>query len=248
MVIALVAIIASVLSHRPAYPLLLLACSLTTLAALRIPAKFVLSRLAAPTVIVAVIIVFKAILSKDQIQMVQLPTAPTAAAFTSFTLLGWHIKLFSSGLWQGAIIGARMLGAVSLMVLLSCVTPAHDLFRAIAWFRIPREFTEVAMFVYRYSFSLVDQAADVALAQRVRLGYAGPLRQRLSSMGILAGAMVVRSIDQSQRTYEAMKARGYTGRMHFSQMTILTPGEWMIMATGTGAVLGIFWVAEYLAW
>ena len=47
-------------------------------------------------------------------------------------------------------------------------------------------------------------------AQKVRLGYSG-LRRSLRSMGSLAGIVMLRSLDQAEKTHEAMVARGYRG-------------------------------------
>ena len=62
----------------------------------------------------------------------------------------------------------------------------------------------------RSIFTLFDQAASVLSAQRARLGHA-TFRRTLDSAGRLAGIVLLRSIEQAERTHEAMIARGYQG-------------------------------------
>jgi cobalt/nickel transport system permease protein len=52
----------------------------------------------------------------------------------------------------------------------------------------------------------------MATAQTLRLGYRGAARS-IRSAGTLAGAVLVKSLDQAARTSEAMVLRGYAGTM-----------------------------------
>ncbi|MBI4745610.1 MAG: cobalt ECF transporter T component CbiQ [Deltaproteobacteria bacterium] len=123
------------------------------------------------------------------------------------------IKVFFGG-W-GAItdavtIASRVLGAVSIVLLLSMTTPLDDLLKAMSWFKVPRTWTDVALLTYRYIFVLIEDAFVVYSAQRVRLGYFG-LRQSLESFGTLTGTIVIRAYDQAIATSQAMRLRGYAG-------------------------------------
>ena len=109
-------------------------------------------------------------------------------------------------------MGSRVLGSVSVVLLLSSVTPAHRIFHSLRWLGVPRGWVEIATLMYRYIFTLLDQTADVLAAQRVRLGYSG-LKRSLVSLGVLTGAVIVQSLEQATRTYEAMSLRGYQGQI-----------------------------------
>jgi len=71
--------------------------------------------------------------------------------------------------------------------------------------------------MYRYIFCLLEHTAESVEAQRVRLGYTGA-RRSLSSIGTLAGIVVLRSLDQARQTHEAMMVRGYRGCLTFGPM------------------------------
>ena len=103
------------------------------------------------------------------------------------------------------------------------------------------------MLTYRYIFVLLEHAAEVSAAQRVRLGYTHPARS-MASIGTLGGTVLLRSIDQAVRTHDAMTARGYTGSIPFGPMgamgrrdrfvAILGPlllfSAWLLVGRGQG--------------
>ena len=83
---------------------------------------------------------------------------------------------------------------------------------ALRWASVPHTWIEIAMLMYRYLHILFEQAASVVSAQSVRLGYSG-LRRSFQSLGSLAGMVILRSLDQAEKSHEAMMARGYRGRL-----------------------------------
>lgn len=163
-----------------ALSLLIFASSILTLIYLRIPARTLLIRLLEPFGVAGVVILVK------------------------LYFIGW------AGLPEGLMIASRILGAVSLILLLSMTTPVDSLLKALSWFRVPRTWTDVALLTYRYIFVLLEDAYVVYSAQRVRLGYLG-VNRSFQSFGTLAGAIVIRAYDQAMATSQAMRLRGYAG-------------------------------------
>jgi cobalt/nickel transport system permease protein len=152
-------------------------------------------------------------------------------------LFGWKIAVMREGALHGALLGTRVLGAVSALLLLSSTARAHQVFHALRWFGVPKCWVEVAMLMYRYIFMLLDQAADVMDAQRVRLGYSS-LRRSLSSTGVLAGTVMKVAMDQGIRTYEAMELRGYKGYIPFGALPrICSKDLWILCLTSAAIVI-----------
>jgi cobalt/nickel transport system permease protein len=230
LVITLAALIVVVTAGRIVLPLLVFGIVLVTVAVLGIPAKLIVARLAAPLSIVSVLVV---------IQTFVTGTTP----LFSVTLAGWQCTAKAEGFRQGALLGARVLGAVSVVFLLSVVTPAHRIFQALRWFRVSRNWLEIAILVYRYIFVLMDRVSDLAAAQRLRLGYR--LRGRaMKSFTALVGATLIHSLEQSQRTHEAMRLRGYRGSMPFGPMPALGRRDRLIL---TLCLIGIVFTL-FLEW
>ena len=215
LVIALAALIGVVTAERIVLPLFVFGVCLATIAALRIPAKLVAARLAAPLSIVAVLVI------------IQTFVTGTTPLFT-ITLGEWPFTAKAEGLRQGAFLGSRVLGAVSVVFLLSIVTPAHRIFQALRWFRISRNWLEIAILMYRYIFVLMDRVSDLASAQRLRLGYTRRGRA-MRSFTALAGATIIHSLEQSQRTHDAMRLRGYRGTMPFGPLPAMGRRDKLIL-------------------
>ncbi len=195
LLMTLFAISCLLLSTRVILPLVFLSLSLTGMSVLRTPARLIFLRLIFPLGMVAVLVLIEAL------------TLGKTELFT-ISIRGISIPFWREGLLHGLFMGSRVLGAVSVLLFFSLVTPAHTVFSALRWFRIPSGWVEIAMFMYRYTFALLDRASDVAAAQKVRLGYSG-IGNSLSSFGRLAGIVLIHSFDQATRTHEAMLLRGY---------------------------------------
>lgn len=231
LITALATILFVTLSTRMILPLAVLAACLGAMIALCMPARLIVGRLIAPVGIVLVLVV---------LQSFTVGKTPVV----SVTLGGWHLTAKLEGLMRGLLMGSRVLGAVSVMLLLSSVTPAHRIFRALRWFRVSKGWVEIAMLMYRYTFALLDHTADVVAAQKMRLGYSG-VRRSLSSMGVLAGAVVVQSLEQAARTHEAMALRGYTGVMPHSPMPSMRARDRWLMVLTLLLISGAFVLLEW---
>jgi cobalt/nickel transport system permease protein len=229
--VVLAALIAIVTAERLFLPLTILAFSLGGIAALRIPGRLVAVRLAAPLMIVAVLIVLQAF-------------AIGSTPLFAFTLGDWTLTAKAEGLHQGMLTGARVLAALSVVFLLSVVTPAHRIFQALRWFRISRDWLEIAILMYRYIFVLMDRVTDLAAAQRLRLGYRARGRA-LASFATLAGATVVHSFEQAGRTHDAMRLRGYSGVMPFGRLPALNPRDRRILTLGLTLIAAAYGLLEW---
>lgn len=230
LVTAITLILAVVFSGKVFFPLTVLVFCLSAMVAVGMPIRLVLLRIAGPMGIVAVLVVLQAFLSGS-------------TPLFSWEFFQWKVTATEEGLRRGVVLGCRVLGAVSVMLLLGSVTPAYKMFNALRWFKVPEAWVEIALLVYRYTFSLLDHTSDVVSAQRTRLGYS-TLKRSLSSVGVLAGTVITRSIDQAMRTYEAMTLRGYQGSMPFGPMPGLKAADAMKLAVALPLILTVFLMME----
>ena len=196
---------------------------------LRIPLRIIVARFSPPVMVALVLLLLHAL------------TTGQTPAYTG-ALGGWTLVAKEEGIALGLLQASRILGAVGLLLLLSSVTPAHELFLGLRWCRFPKVWVEIALLMYRYLFVCLDEASELLDAQRIRLGYGTP-RASLSSAGSLIGAVMVRSIEQSARTHEAMVARGYTGDYPFGQMAPMRKTDYLVLAI-SGCMIGIIYLFE----
>jgi cobalt/nickel transport system permease protein len=230
LVVAITVICAVILSDQPYLPVCVGGACMATLIVLRIPIKLICIRLLAPMGIVFVLVVLKTFMTKG-------------TAILTLSILGHEFAATAEGLRIGILLGSRVFGAVNVVLLLSSVSPAHEIFHALRWFRVPQAWVEVALLVYRYIFVLLEQTSDLIVAQRVRLGYSS-LSRSLSSVSVLAETVVGRSMDQAMRTYEAMTLRGYKGEYPFAPLPEMRRSDWLVLLTTSAAVVAAYVLVE----
>lgn len=228
LVLALAAVLAIICSRNPLLPMLFLAGCVSGMLYLKMPFKLLALRLSVPLTIALVLAVLQALLIGTTLLFV-------------FQVGTVKIAVMREGFSQGLLIGSRVMGATSVVLLLSACTPAYEVFHALRWFRLPREWVEIAMLMYRYTFILLDLTSDIGAAQRLRLGYSR-LDRSFQSAGALAGMVVVRSLDQALNTHEAMVVRGYKGAMPFGLMPKWKAADLMIVAAALGLMVGVYLV------
>lgn len=170
---------------------------LFALLSLKIPLKIILLRLVSPLGI-ALTVLF--------IQMFFYGETP----LFKLNLFGLNVIGFKEGLDRGFFIMARIIAAVSLILLLSMTTPVNKLFKALGWFKVPLVWIEIGLLTYRYIFVLLEDVLTIKDAQKVRLGYSN-CKLTKASIGVLGGSIFIRAYDQAINTFQAMFLRGYGG-------------------------------------
>src|SRR5690348_3183912 len=177
-------------SSGSAFPCLVAAICLPAACLSGMRLRMLTLRLLHPLFIVAVIVALKVFMGSGE----------------TFVLLKSGIMTVTAhreGLREGTLIASRILGAVSVAILLSQVMSFTETMAALAWLRVPSGLVEVSLFAWRALFMLYDDAGVVYTAQKNRLGYCG-LRRGLRSFGAMAGMLTIRAFDSSQAMTVAM--------------------------------------------
>lgn len=159
----------------------------------------------------------------------------------SVGLAGWELVGYRDGLTAGALVAARIMGGVSLLAGFGFSTPFTEIMGALSWLRVPQALTDVGLFAWRYLFLLLEDAQVVYHAQKNRLGYVG-CRRALSSLGTLAGVLVIKAFDNSQSITTAMVQRGYDGAMPAAlhrPLRLAEVGCALLFVTGMAALRAI---------
>jgi cobalt/nickel transport system permease protein len=181
------------------FPLTVLSICLGSCIAIKAPLRMVIKRFAEPGLIAVVIVILKTLFSGHE-------------TLVSLNMAGLDIVIHGDGLAEGLMIASKIMGAVSVIVLLGFSASHASLIAALAWFRVPRLFIEILSLAYRYIFVLFDEAAVIYSAQKNRLGYVS-WRRGVNSIGILAGSMTLKAFDHSQNITTSMIQRGYDGSL-----------------------------------
>lgn len=153
------------------------------------------------------------------------------ATLLAFELGPIALLVTAGGLWRGLEIALRLLGGMGVLLFFSLTTPLPELLRAARFFRTPPVLVELALIMYRYVFLLLEEGTRIRSAQRSRLGFVD-LRSSLRSAGILGGMLVLRSYDRAERSFAAMRCRGYNGELPARQPGAVPGRDWAALVLG----------------
>jgi cobalt/nickel transport system permease protein len=183
--------------------------------------------------------------------MTVLFNVPGTAVFTAspgpFTL-----TITDAGLLRFVSILIRGWLAVQMAILLTAVTPFPDLIHALHHLHVPAVLVSIISFMYRYLFVLADEAARLLRARQARSArlagtgaHGGSLIWRAKVTGHMVGQLFSRSLERSDRVYNAMLARGYHGRLLTMTPHAMTRFDWLAGGTAVLFILLIQLVARF---
>ncbi len=121
-------------------------------------------------------------------------------------------------LWN--VVIKSYIGVLS-MILLSSTTPFTKLMKGLELLKVPKVFTTIALFMYRYSFVLVDEAMRMKRARDSR-NFGGKWIWDSKVIAHMIGSLFIRSYERGERVYLAMVARGYDGEVRTLSQARLT--------------------------
>ncbi|HRQ40656.1 MAG TPA: cobalt ECF transporter T component CbiQ [Chloroflexota bacterium] len=162
---------------------------------------------------------------------------PGTAVFTA-QIGPFTLTITDAGLVRFVSILIRGWLAVQMAILLTAVTSFPDLMHALTHLHVPAILVSIISFMYRYLFVLVDEAQRLLRARQARstrlpgMGqHGGSLLWRAKVTGHMVGQLFSRSLERSDRVYNAMLARGYHGRILTINPHQMTRFDWLAGGT-----------------
>jgi cobalt/nickel transport system permease protein len=155
-------------------------------------------------------------------------------ALTSFHFLFWDLTITDMGLLRFLSILVRSWLSVQMAILLVATARFPDIIHALEHLRVPAILTTIISFLYRYLFVLADEVFRLLRARESRSAAAtgtrsgGSVAWRAGVAGNMAGQLFLRSYERSDRVYNAMLARGYTGHMQTMTPHVLRRVDYVV--------------------
>jgi cobalt/nickel transport system permease protein len=125
-------------------------------------------------------------------------------------VLGLPISL--TGIDRALVLLAKAASVIALILILLTTAPLHATFKAAQRLGAPGWLVQIVLMSYRYVHLLGEEFGRLRIALRVR-GYRN--RPRLHSyrtIGHVAGTLLVRGHERSERVAQAMRCRGFDGQ------------------------------------
>lgn len=160
------------------------------------------------------------------------------------------VSLSLSGLERVVSLIIRSWLSLQFAVIITAVTQFEDLLAGLRTCGLPRLLAAILGLMWRYLFVIVAEVqrmqqacmsrSSVLPGSHLRAG--GSWLWRAQVTGGMAGSLLLRSLDRSQRTYQAMLARGYDGEVRIGSASLpLTTSQRLLILSfilaGTSMVL-----------
>lgn len=161
---------------------------------------------------------------------------------SSFFFLAWNFTITDMGLLRFVSILIRSWLSVQMAILLVAVTRFPDLIHALEHLRVPAILTTIIAFLYRYLFVLTDEVFRLLRARESRSAAVagnrsgGGVLWRAKVAGNMAGQLFLRSYERSDRIYNAMLSRGYSGHLYTLNPHEMKPGDYYVTAFAIAAI------------
>ena len=135
--------------------------------------------------------------------------------------------LFKSGTTMAVATFLRVAGGLSCLYFLVLTTTITDILITLRRLHVPLILIEMSLLIYRYIFVLLEIASQMNTAQEMRLGQTNWIK-KIKSTALLAGNLFIRTLEQGERTFTAMSARGYDGEIRTLD-DLPHPRPWLII-------------------
>ncbi len=113
-----------------------------------------------------------------------------------------------------ALIFIKAAALVLLVQVILIADPITTTLKAAHHLRVPGLVVQLLMLSYRYVFLLGDELGRLRIGLRIRGFRNRPSKHAYRTVGHLAGALLLRGYERSERVGQAMACRGYQGRFH----------------------------------
>ncbi|MCL5949577.1 MAG: cobalt ECF transporter T component CbiQ [Candidatus Bathyarchaeota archaeon] len=198
---ALSSLVISVSAPTPIVPIVIFIINaILLLSVAKVPAKFYLHLLEYPTLAVTLSVLIIALFFGF------------GQTITQITLPWFTWSIYQNGITMAVATFFRVEGAISSTFFLVLTTPMTGIFVTLRRIKTPKVLIEMSLLIYRYIFVFMEVSATMNTAQNLRLGYSSMIR-RIRSAALLAGNLFIRTLEQGERTFTAMSARGYDGNI-----------------------------------
>jgi cobalt/nickel transport system permease protein len=134
---------------------------------------------------------------------------PFAAGPTVLLQVG-PLALRQEGCLAVLLLATRFASILTVSLVLFGVAPFLTTVKAMRALGLPPLLADMTLLSYRYLYEIDDDLGRMETATRLRGFQAHRFsRRNLGTLAALAGSLLVRSYEQSQRIYHAMLLRGY---------------------------------------
>ena len=140
-------------------------------------------------------------------------------SYLTFPLGKYSLAVSTSGLNRFLAICLKTWLCVQAATLLTATTQMPRLLAALGALHVPKVLVAAAALMWRYLFVISEEAVRLMRARASRSAQfaghrsGGSILWRAKVTGGMAGSLFLRSLERSEKVYNAMRSRGYDGKI-----------------------------------
>lgn len=130
--------------------------------------------------------------------------------------IGIKITIFKEGFMLASLIFLRVLGALFVFMSFFSTLTYSEFIEALTKLRIPSIFVGSLIIMLHYIPILAKSNRKILDAQKMRGKNITTYRQKLITHAYIMGKSIVINMERSEKLYESLKMRGFTGKITFA--------------------------------
>jgi cobalt/nickel transport system permease protein len=154
------------------------------------------------------------------------------------------LPVTAQGLSLAAAITIKANTIVLAILALVGTMPVALFGHALQRLRLPRSFCHLLLLTYRYVFVIEQEYLKLVRAMKMRGFVPRTDMHTYRSLAHLLGMLLVRSLERSERIYQAMRCRGFEGRFHTLDLLCVRPADYLFATLMLLALAGLACLAR----
>ena len=158
------------------------------------------------------------------------------------------VKIYAEGMIAFLLIASKFVAIMIFAILLFGTSSVLSTIRALQQLRFPPILVDMLLMTYRYLFEISHDFRKMQLAMRMKNFHATHFNfQTLNQLAALAGTMLIRSYERSEKIYKAMILRGYASQeiKKFNSFSPFTSADWVKFSVTCLLSLGLIFGEFY---
>lgn len=190
----------------------------------RVPVAYIMKRMLIVLPFVAMVAVF-------------IPFFKDGTVVRTVSVLGWNLTITREGLDTLLQVAVKSGLCTASAVVLMATTDFAALIQAMEGLKLPRLFSMIMAFMYRYLFLFLDELEVMQRAKSSR-SCGGSRWLNLKATANMAGMLFIRAYERGEAVYLAMCSRGFDGRIRTMQRPRLAARDIVFLAVSLAFMLG----------
>lgn len=134
--------------------------------------------------------------------------------FINIPIFSGYLSITKENLKTAIIVSLKAFCGMNCLYMISLSTPLNEIISVLKKCKVPEIMIELMYLIYRFIFILLETYNNMKIAADTRLGYINLRRSYQSFFGICSNLLVI-SFQKASRSFDAMEARCYNGKIQF---------------------------------